>query len=85
MTVISEETIIQRVIDLIVEILNIPPENVDGSKQLLDLGVDSMGIVIIISSIEHLYDTEINIEDLLSDPTVKGLAVAIHTKVNNKS
>ena len=84
MTIIFSEKIVQSVIDVIVEITGIPPEKIDSSEQLYDLGIDSIEIITIISDLQVLYNIKIIIEDLFRNSTVKGIAGTIQAKVNNK-
>jgi len=74
----SKEDTQQKVVDIIVEKLNMPKENVKIEASFQDLGADSLDIVEMIMSFEEAFGIEIKDEDAEKIKTVTEAVEHIH-------
>jgi acyl carrier protein len=69
---------LQKVVDIIVDKLNMPKENIKSEITFKDLGADSLDIVEMIMSFEETFGIEIKDEDAEKIKTVQGAVDHIH-------
>lgn len=69
----------QKVVEIIVEKLNLAPESVKSDSTFKDLGADSLDIVEIIMSFEEAFGLEIKDEDAEKIKTVGQAVDLIHS------
>ena len=67
-----------KVIDIIVEKLNMPKENIKLEATFQDLGADSLDIVEVIMSFEESFGIEIKDEDAEKIKTIQAAVDLIH-------
>ena len=67
-----------KVVDIIVEKLNMPKENVKLEVTFQDLGADSLDIVEVIMSFEEAFGIEIKDEDAEKIKTIQAAVDLIH-------